>query len=198
MGVDDAWKRIETWLSAEAREVLPSLLPGASEDDISRLESSVGAKLPAEFRESLRLHEGQSDDAESGLFPYSNSLGPAPAWRLLTLAEIGRRRAQMNELVEIGEFGGRKASLPSGEQTEWWPSAWLPIADDGGGDFACLDLSADGAGRVVQFRHDSPTRKVFAPSFGAWLAALADELEAGKYHFDPDEWGLQELEEDDG
>jgi cell wall assembly regulator SMI1 len=198
MGVGEAWKRIEAWLAAEAADVLPSLLPGASEDDITELESSVGAKLPADFRESLHLHGGQSDDAESGLFPYSSSLGTAPAWRLLSIEEIGERREQMNELVEIGEFAGRKGNLPAGEQTEWWPAAWLPIADDGGGDFACLDLSPAGAGRVVQFCHDSPKRKVFAPSFGAWLATLADELEAGKYHFDPDDWGLQEIEEDDG
>ena len=198
MGVGEAWKRIEAWLSAEAPDVLPSLLPGASDADISGLESSVGTELPVDFRESLLLHEGQSDDAESGLFPYSNSLGPAPAWRLLSLAEVEERRNQMNELVGIGEFAGRKASFPSGEQTEWWPAGWLPIADDGGGDFACLDLSPADAGRVVQFRHDSPKRKIFAPSFGTWLATLADDLEAGKYHFDPDDWGLQEIQEDDG
>lgn len=198
MGVDDSWKRIEAWLAAEAPAVLPSLLPGASEDRIARLEASVGAKLPADFRNSLRRHEGQTEDAESGLFPYSNVLGPAPAWRLMDFAYIEQRWQEMNELVKIGEFAGRKASLPSGEQTDWWPAGWLPVADDGGGDFACLDLSAAGAGRVVQFCHDSPKRRIFAPSFGAWLATLADDLEAGKYHFDPDDWGLQEIEEDDG
>jgi cell wall assembly regulator SMI1 len=197
MDIDDAWKRIEAWLAANAPAVLPSLLPGASEDKIARLETTLGAQLPADFRESLRRHEGQTEDIESGLFPHSNSLGPAPAWRLMDFAYVERRWREMNELAKSGEFAGCKARLTSGEETEVWPAGWIPIADDGGGDFACLDLSSAGAGRVVQFCHDSSVRRVFAPSFGAWLATLAADLEAGKYHFDPDDWGLQEVEEDD-
>lgn len=198
MDIDDAWRRVETWLAAKAPDVLSSLLPGATEGDIARLESSIGARLPADFRDSLCRHEGQADDDAGGLFPYSNSVGPAPAWRLMPLAQIEWVRAQLNGLVEVGQFAGRKADLAAGEQTDWWPAGWVPIADDGGGDHACLDLSGGSdAARVVQFRHDSPRRKVFAPSFGAWLKTLADELEAGRYHFDPDEWGLVEPEEDE-
>jgi len=135
--------------------------------------------------------------AHKSLCQENAPLGSLTAWRLLTLAEIERSRAQMNALVQAGRFAGGKATLPSCEQTDWWPAGWVPIADNSGGDFACLDMTGTntgGLGRVVQFRHDSPKRKVFAPSFGQWLDTLADELEAGRYHFDPGDFGLVEVE----
>lgn len=162
------------------------------------------------MRQSLLRHAGQTDDAAGGLFPHSDVMGPEPAWRLLTFEEIQRELTLMNEMMAAGEFRGRKATLKTGkpktgesksgeqnagEQTEWWPAGWVPIAGNGGGDLACLDLSPGGAGRVVQFGHASAKRVVFAPSFAAWLATLADGLEAGRYQFDPDD-GLVEADED--
>ena len=44
--------------------------------------------------------------------------------------------------------------------------------------------------------HDVPTRRVVARSFGAWLEALADDLEAGRYVYDEDQYhGLVNKEE---
>jgi cell wall assembly regulator SMI1 len=98
----------------------------------------------------------------------------------------------MRSLVDIGEFAGQQGALPSGERIDWWPVEWVPIAEDGGGDLVC----ADGGGRVVVFHHDSERREVLAPSFGHWINTLADQMEAGRFYYDPDDWGLMEVEEE--
>lgn len=36
--------------------------PGASESEILELENGLGVKLPEDFRESLRIHNGQAGD----------------------------------------------------------------------------------------------------------------------------------------
>jgi cell wall assembly regulator SMI1 len=197
MDVSKHWREIESWLTQVAPTVVSSLRPPASAAAVATTEAAVGFAFPTDFSESLLRHDGQADDATSGLFPYSTRLGPAPAWRLLSLKEIEHAWSMMKQLVDSGEFEGRMSKFSSGEQASWWKESWIPIADDGGGDFVSLDLSAEhgGPGRVIIFHHDSGKREVLAPNFGEWLAALAGKMEDEVFEFDPEE-GLIEADAD--
>jgi cell wall assembly regulator SMI1 len=196
MAVSALWRRIETWLGENAPSVRKSLRPPAKDAAIDKLHARLGLMLPADFAESVRLHDGQKSDAEHGLFPLSEDvLGAMPSFRLLTLTEIAREWAMMKGLHDGGEFTGRKSDPQRGIRADWWNPGWVPIADDGGGDYFCLDLApgkGGTAGQVIVFFHDMHDRPLIARSYAAWLDKLAKGFAAGKYALDEDE-GIVEV-----
>jgi cell wall assembly regulator SMI1 len=115
MTVEDSWGRIEAWLAANASTVRKSLRPSAKAGALDKVQAKLGLSLPAAFVDSARLHDGQKENAEHGLFPIADDvLGAMPSCRLLALAEIGREWAMMKELQDIGEFAGRKSEPARG------------------------------------------------------------------------------------
>lgn len=199
MDIDAAWDRVEAWLKARAPDMRESLNPPAESEAVAELQAALGLTLPADFVASVGRHNGQSEEAESGLFPHSDVLGPEPAWRLMSLAEVESFWKQMQELVVGGEFADLSSDPAPGVRSDWWCPGWVPFADNGGGDAVCLDTApAEGgrAGQVILFSHDAAARPVLAESFAPWLTRLADGLESGRYVYDPDE-GLIEPDADE-
>jgi cell wall assembly regulator SMI1 len=189
--VREAWAAIEAWLAANAPSLRKSLRPAAADAAIEKLQSKLGLTLPADFVESLRVHDGQKSSADDGLMPMADDdLGEMPSCRLLPVTEIAREWAMMKELHDIGEFAGRKTEPARGVRSDWWSPGWVPLADNGGGDSFCLDLApAKGGtvGQVIVFFHDMDERPLVAKSFRQWLSDLASAFEAGKYTMDEDE-----------
>jgi cell wall assembly regulator SMI1 len=168
--------------------VRKSLRPPAKPEAIGKLQAALGVTVPSDFVASVARHNGQSEEAESGLFPHSDVLGPEPAWRLLSLAEIQSAWVLMKGLIESGEFAGRPSTPPAGVCSDWWHPGWVPVAQNGGGDLVCLDTApAEGghAGQVLLFSHDDAVRPILAPSFDVWLTRLAEGMESGRYVYDP-------------
>ncbi len=200
MGVSASWGRIETWLAANAPTIRKSLRPAAKDGSLEKLQGKLGAKLPTDFAESIRLHDGQKSDAEHGLFPVADDvLGPMPSCRLLPLTEIARAWAMMKELHDGGEFADRKSDPARGVRDDWWNPEWVPIADNGGGDYFCLDLApgkSGKAGQVIVFFHDMKDRPRIAKSYASWLEELAQGFESGTYVLNEDE-GIVEAEDDE-
>ncbi len=58
--MESAWARIERWLAESAPEVLDSLQPGATDEQISNTEAALGVTFPEDVRASYRIHDGQS------------------------------------------------------------------------------------------------------------------------------------------
>jgi cell wall assembly regulator SMI1 len=191
MGVSESWGRIEAWLKANARPIRQSLRPAAKDRALGKLQGKLGVSLPADFGESVRRHDGQKPDAEYGLFPVADDvLGAMPSCRLLSLTEIAREWAMMKELYDSGEFARQKSKPPRGIRDDWWNPGWVPIAENGGGDYFCLDLApgkGGTAGQVMVFFHDVKGRPRIAKSYAAWLEELAKGFESGKYVLDEDE-----------
>ncbi|CAA0839363.1 F-box protein SKIP16 [Striga hermonthica] len=67
------WGRLKDWLATNFPEVLPTLRPGASEDEIDEFEKSMKVKLPLPTRVLYRLCDGQELPGEhfSGGLPSS-------------------------------------------------------------------------------------------------------------------------------
>ena len=191
MAVRESWASIEVWLGANAPAIRKSLRPSAKTGAIEKLQAKLGIALPADFAQSLQFHDGQKTDADNGLFPYADDvLGAMPSFRLLTLTEIAREWAMMKELHDVGEFDGRKTRPSRGISREWWNTGWVPIADNGGGDYFCLDTASEKAGSVGQvmvFLHDMEERPLIAKSYAAWLEKLAKGFASGRYVFDGDD-----------
>ncbi len=183
--VDAHWSAIEKWLRSHAPDVFASLRAGAANEDLDRLQRELAVELPADLQASLRRHDGQEEDAPNGIFPLSGVLGPEPAFRLMSVAEIAREWRRMRELLDGGEFS-RPGAPDRGVAGTWWHAGWVPVADNGGGDLFCVDLAPAPGGspsQVLLFAHDSPERRRAAESFGAWLGALAEGLLSGRYEY---------------
>jgi cell wall assembly regulator SMI1 len=190
MAVSDSWAKIEAWLDANAPTLRKSLRPPAKAAALDKLQAKLGLALPADYVESVRVHDGQKDDTDHGLFPGGKwVLGALPSCRLLTLAEIGSEWRMMKELLDEGNFDDAKSQPERGIRNDWWNLGWIPIADNGGGDYICLDMApakSGTAGQVILFFHDMDERRLLAKSYRAWLDKLAKGLASGQYVLDED------------
>ena len=87
-----------------------------------------------------------------------------------SLASNADRKRFLDDLIEY-DF----------EDPPWWRRGWVPLFDNGGGDALCVDLTEQGAGRVLVYWHDDPDRPVESPSAAEWLRTLAAKMESGAY-----------------
>jgi cell wall assembly regulator SMI1 len=62
--VSSSWQRIEAWLAQHAPDHAQSLAKGASPDQIQKLEALLGVSLPAPYKESCAIHDGQKEDCD--------------------------------------------------------------------------------------------------------------------------------------
>lgn len=156
------WERLEAWLKANDPALLADLNPPASDADIQELEQKIGAKLPADFIECLKVHNGQGGKAV-WLFDGNE---------FLSTRNILMSWSVWTDLLEDGDFDSRVSSPDDGIQSEWWTKGWIPFATNGGGDYLCLDLTpSEGGcfGQVIKVFHDFPKRALVSASFSEWI-----------------------------
>lgn len=173
--IADTWSRIEAWLAAHSPQVLASLRPSATEEQIAHLEALIGARLPDDARQSFARHDG------------SGNFGLVNGNELLSLERAAGEWSFWVDFVQGGEADDFLAEPGAGVRPGWFRAGWLPLTYDGAGDHACLDLdpAPHGVrGQIIEFWHDANDRDVVAPSFGVWLAKFAADLEAGAYKVD--------------
>lgn len=170
-----AWGTIESWLRANAPDLLGMLLPPASEDQIAAAEHALGCTLPPSYADSLRVHDGQE-----------NRSPLVAGWYLLPLADVVRDWNMLRGFAADGTFDPTfdftVQADPEVAQVEWAPS-WIPVAHDAGGSLLCIDLSPrDGGtlGQVITYYSDAPQRRVVADSFVALLDRVATWMTSGR------------------
>ncbi len=181
------WQRIARWHREHLPEALRSddrprefLNPGAEDDALDAIEQAVGVSLPADVRESYRLHNGSRN--EYAILPWG--------YHLLPLAAVAQAWQMWQGHVANGLWEGESSEPEGPIRPVHWNTRWVPISHNGGGDHQCVDLDPTRGGKVGQviaFNHEVGPVRVLAPSFGAWLRAYAAELEGGRYRYDPDE-----------
>ena len=143
---------------------------------VTKLEETIGAFLPEEFRAYLVTNNGQTEGAET-LVPPQEEFDAG--YRLLGAKEILDQWRMMHKLKAGGDFEDDRASPDKGIQSIWWDEGWVPFADNEGGDYICLDLHPTKQGKrgqIIHFNHESGRRLLLAKSFNAWLAEVAQNL----------------------
>jgi cell wall assembly regulator SMI1 len=191
-----SWKDIEAWLAEHTPLIRRSLRPPTAEGALDKLEKALAARLPGDVKACYRIHDGQRASCDSGLFPApaAISLGDdEPAFRLLGLREVAGEWKLMKELLDGGEFRGRRAKPQRGIRPGRWNAGWVPIAGNGAGDFYCIDLdpAASGTrGQVIVVPNDLDERVRVAPSLRHWLARLAAGLRDGEFGRSDEDEGL--------
>ncbi|RBP45350.1 cell wall assembly regulator SMI1 [Roseimicrobium gellanilyticum] len=172
------WLRIDKWLAEHAPEVLEGLNPPATLEQIRAAEKCLGCVFPQDVVDSFLVHDG----ARPGCGLWSG-------WDLLSLEGVVREWECWKELVNGGAFHQKK-SVSDGDITDsWYDLKWIPLTYQSAGDNECLDLNPGKkgtVGQIISVYHDDPNRGVVASSYRAWMAAFADDLEAGGFVLDED------------
>jgi cell wall assembly regulator SMI1 len=176
-----SWQKIENWIKINHPDILDTLNEAATEQDITRLESALGLKLPEDFKEFLSVHNGQS----------WTHLNLFDGDRLLSIDDIIRDWENWKSVLPVidanckEQFGVSAGSEPEpGIKDDWWNALWIPITSDGCGDSYCIDLdpTSEGiSGQIIRMWHDHPRRELIASSFREWIDNYTSDLENGIY-----------------
>lgn len=189
--MNDLWHRFENWLEQNIPDAIQTLNPGASLEEIEAIQNILNIKLPDDYIASCMIHNGQNQESPSlTCWGTLLSLGVISDSSFTTLCAEWTILKGVYDEYWINESEGDR--LDNLVKNFWWIPKWIPITSNGGGDGLCLDLEPgeNGTqGQVIEFIHDSGSRKVEAPSFRSWFEQLVNGVEEGSIVYD-EEWGL--------
>lgn len=160
MELTDLITRMDRWLSTNRADYYGELRPGAKPEELSAFESQFGLTLPPDFRELYRWRNGHGGSASL----QDNRM-------FMPLDDITSTKDTLDGMIGT-DF----------DDPKWWRKSWIPFLANGGGDYLCLDLTAEDGGAPGQLRafwHDWDKRQVECPSLEAWLRSLVDSMEQG-------------------
>ncbi|MDY8025145.1 SMI1/KNR4 family protein [Paenibacillus polymyxa] len=151
---ESLWQRIiEKGISKEADfEKKLNLQVGARDEDFQILESTLGIKLPEEMKNFYRVHNGQ--DWKVGVSSFVRNLTLSPIAQIIDNWKFIQEEFDPDDL----ELDADNEISPC-----LWNPKWVPIAENGSGDYLCLDTDpSEGGvvGQVLYFWHDWGNRSV--------------------------------------
>jgi molybdopterin molybdotransferase len=171
MSTELVWTRIIKAVEVIAPNKLHNLNDGASNDDIHAVEKELQISFPDDYRESLKIHDGEKDSGIVG--------GP---WELTSLDKMIREWKVWQTLRDDGTLDKLLQGEPRNPKTKyaWVHAKWIPICVNGGGDSYFLDLDPGPTGtlgQIIKHSHEIGTEKIVAPNYTKWLEAIAKKLE---------------------
>lgn len=191
--MQEIWSKIESWLRANAPQILETLQPGVSDVQITELENFLSIRFPEDVRASYQIHNGQA----------SYEYGLMDGREFLSVEQIKGEWQIWKELLDSGTFqkedGQDQGSNPApGIRNVWWSPQWIPLTYDGSGNHDCLDLNPTArgtVGQIITMWHDDATLEIVAPSFRAWLQQYAEGLESGRLIFSQEQAGIVKVDD---
>jgi cell wall assembly regulator SMI1 len=172
------WERLKK--AAKSKLDSKATLRGpATEEGVTSLEKAIGQRLPDDVRASYLVHDGQEDNGND-LLP-SEFAGLGCGFVLMSAEASARDWQMLKELLDGGDFAGRRAEPDAGVRDDHWHPGWVPIASDGGGDYLCVDLAPEEGGAMGQIiGMQDNDRKLLGPSFARLLLDLAEHYEQSR------------------
>lgn len=166
MSITKLWNQASTWLATHQAELLQSFCPGASDEELQKLADTLGTKLPKDFVEFYKIHNGQDTGLVFGsAFLDPDSEGLSPISKILSVHALYSQLEANAPQVDAEQ-------VPQAVQALFWNKKWLPIIEDGFGNsyFIDLDPSPKGKkGQIVLRMHEGPSYELIAKSFRAWM-----------------------------
>lgn len=165
--INRLWHKIERWYEENAPLIFSELGAGASLADIAMFQQKTGLVLPEDFVASYMVHNGNVQFHD---------------YRYLSLAQVEDNWNMLNKMLNDGKFIGTTHDPEKRIQDVWWHSAWIPFAEDSGGNLICIDLdpAANGVrGQVFYWEISDGPCGTHYTSFFAWLKAYKDLLYQG-------------------
>lgn len=159
--------QLDNWLSENRADYYSSLLPGATDEEFSSLEDQLSLSLPDDLRALYRWRNGQHP-SEFASFQDNRMF--------LSLRQISETKDTLDGMIGY-DF----------DDPKWWRRGWIPFLSNGGGDYLCVDVSAEDGGapgQLIAFWHDDGDREVEFSSLTEWLGALVDSMGNGTVEFE--------------
>lgn len=179
-----AWRRVRAWLAAEFPEGYALLAPGATKQQLARLEATLGRRLPPDWSQLLAENNGQSVEDEPGLFG---------GWTFLS-TEMAAREWQTWQAIRAEAppslmYSASYSSEPEEAIEELYSDGgWLPVAKEPmESNYLGLDFSPGPKGtpgQVINFGRDEDDKRVLMPGLGSLVEWLAARCEAGEISVD--------------
>ena len=195
--VSESWNRIAAWLRSNAPQTLACLQPPATVEQLEAAARQLALPFPDDFWDLYETTNGSDSEGKSfGIFPSLDEWGMA--FSPLALDQIIRESKIQKELLEMGDFADLVAEASEGVANDWWNMGWIPFADNGSGDYYCVDMaptSGGTVGQVISHSHESGERRKLANSLAEYLGDLADSLESGSFEYD-DAYGIRRKNEE--
>jgi cell wall assembly regulator SMI1 len=181
--MDLLWQKIESWMSANAPNLLNGLNPPATEHEIDLTEIELSVKFPSDFRESYLVHNGGKP---GGPFMF-------PGGEFLSLERIVEEWSVWKDLVDDGTFREDESEPDRGIHDDWYNIRWIPFTADGSGNHNCMDLAPSSwgtNGQIITMWHDAPERELLASGFRDYLELLLERLQSEEYIYSPEYDGV--------
>lgn len=153
------WEKIQSTLD---KKTVNDLKKGATDIDLALIESIVGHTLPNDFKDFLKIYNGQKGEV-SGIFTDRY---------FLSTDEIAANWKIWKDLEDSGTFDDCTTENDSQIKNNWWHEGWIPFTDDGSGNHLCIDLaptSHGNVGQIIEMWHDDNQRKYIAKNFTEFL-----------------------------
>ena len=168
------WSNVETWLEVNSPTTLVRLSTGANAKDVSRIETTFDVTLPSEFRESLTIHDGETE-TEAWVFGEHSLLS------VNQMVRTWRKARKLQKSMDTSDWDF--ADFPIQMVQGAFNSKWIPFAHDGAGGELCIDLdpSSNGfRGQVIQTTSEGQYWFV-AETFTDFMQLFLDQLTQGAY-----------------
>lgn len=150
------------------REAL-NLQPSATVEEFQLIESTLGVQLPEEMKSFYSVYNGQVWDL--GVEPFVRNLTLSPISEIINNWEFLQEEFDPDDgLLDINYGAEVKPIL--------WNKKWIPIADNGGGDYLCLDTDPTEVGvfgQVLYFYHDYGNRSIEAKNLYEFIEVCLNE-----------------------
>ena len=112
-------------------------------------------------------------------------------YNYLSLEGVFTNWSLLTEQSEQGVFKEREVFDGGGGviQSSWWHRAWIPFAEDGGGNLLCIDMAPEAngvVGQILKMELGAGPVVTQHVSFLAWLESYSNNLKRGVYAVDED------------
>lgn len=143
---------------------------GASDEELKLVEATLGVTLPEEMKSFYRIHNGQV--WKPGVNPFVRNLTLSPTSAIIENWQFLQEEFGPEDALELDHEEQIKPVL--------WNKKWIPIAENGGGDYLCIDMDPSESGTVGQILyvwHDWGDRSVEATDLFAFIELCLKEEE---------------------
>ncbi|MGE7676422.1 SMI1/KNR4 family protein [Lysinibacillus sp. NPDC094403] len=167
----DLWNRIiekNSNLGANGEEVL-NLQPGATAEEFRLIEKTLSITLPEEMKSFYSIYNGQVWTL--GVEPFVRNLTLSPISEIIENWKFLQEEFDPDDLLPDIEYGVEVKPM-------LWNQKWIPIAENGGGDYLCLDTDPTEEGVVGQalyFWHDWGDRTTDAKGLFEFIELCLNE-----------------------
>lgn len=147
--------KLDSHISSKRAGYYKCLQPGLSAVEIATLEQTFDVKLPADIKALYEWKNGQQSDCYEAFV--NNSM-------FLPLQHALETAKENTEMIG-SDF----------ELENWWHAAWIPLFDNGGGDYICYDTAGVFTGikgQIIEFWHADNDRDTIAPDLTTFITSI--------------------------